>query len=81
MCSNLVFNSDAYSNFIDTIKTEATRDQYKFGLSQFMKFLQITDVDNLMVLGEDPKGLQAKIVDYIKFMKDQKGISSVTINL
>jgi integrase len=81
MCSNLVFNGDAYSNFIDTIKTEATRDQYKFGLSQFMKFLQITDVDNLMVLGQDPKGLQAKIVDYIKFMKEQKGISSVTINL
>ena len=77
----LVFNGDAYENFIETIKTEATKKQYNYGLAQFMKFLAITDVDNLMVLAQDPKGLQSKIVDYVKFMAHTKKISAVTINL
>jgi integrase len=64
-----VLYGDAYDNFVLTCKSESTRNAYIYGLKRFMKFLQITDVNNLMVLAQDPKALQQKIIDYIQHMK------------
>ena len=48
--TNLVLSGAAYNNFVDTIKSDQTREQYKRCLVRFMRFLNITDIDNLMVL-------------------------------
>jgi hypothetical protein len=63
--TNLVLSGAAYNNFVDTIKSDQTREQYKRCLVRFMRFLNITDIDNLMVLaaggggaGQDSKALQ-----------------------
>ena len=66
--TNLVLSGFAYNNFVDTIKSDQTREQYKRCLVRFMRFLNITDIGNLMVLtagseGQDSKALQQKIID------------------
>lgn len=80
MSSNIILSGDAYSNFADTIKSEATLFQYRYGIMQFMKYLQITDIDNLMVLGQDTKALQQKIIDYIRYMKEKKALAAPSID-
>ena len=66
--TNLVLSGAAYNNFVDTIKSDQTREQYKRCLVRFMRFLNITDIDNLMILagrgggaGQNSKALQQKI--------------------
>lgn len=68
--NNLSFEGDAYSNFANSLKSKETLWIYRYGLAKFMRYLQITDIDNLMVLASDAKALQRKIVDYILYMRD-----------
>jgi integrase len=75
---NIILQGDAYDNFVLTCKSQYTRQSYIFGIRRFMKFLQISDIDNLVVLAQDPKALQQKIIDYIKQM-NTKHLSAVTI--
>ncbi|MFL6317192.1 MAG: hypothetical protein ACJ73C_10730 [Nitrososphaeraceae archaeon] len=39
--TNLVLSGAAYNNFVDTIKSDQTREQYKRCLVRFMRFLNI----------------------------------------
>jgi integrase len=78
--SAMALAGGAYSNFIDTIKSDKTRKQYKRCLVKFMRFASITEVDNLLVLAGDPKALQQKIIDYVSYLKARR-LSAVTISL
>ena len=84
--TNLVLSGAAYNNFTDTIKSDQTREQYKRCLVRFMRFLNITDIDNLMVLAaggekeQDSKALQ-KIIDYVGFLKRERKLGANAINL
>ncbi len=77
--SQLILSGACYNNFVDTLKSEATLERYKYGITQFMKFLKITDINNLMVLAQAPKEIQQKIIDYIKYMREVKQLGAVTI--
>ena len=86
--TNLALSGAAYNNFVDTIKSDQTREQYKRCLVRFMRFLNITDIDNLMVLaaggggaGQDSKALQQKIIDYVGFLKRERKLGANAINL
>jgi hypothetical protein len=78
---SIVLSGNAYNNFVDTIKTTETLWQYKYGLVRFMNFLKITDVDNLIVLAQNIAVLQQKIIDYISYLKNEKTLGGVTVNL
>ena len=82
--TNLVLSGVAYNNFVDTIKSDQTREQYKRCLVRFMRFLNITDIDNLMALavtGQDSRALQQKIIDYVGFLKRERKLGANAINL
>ena len=82
--TNLVLSGVAYNNFVDTIKSDQTREQYKRCLVRFMRFLNITDIDNLMALavtGQDSRALQQKIIDYVGFLKQERKLGANAINL
>jgi len=86
--TNLVLSGAAYNNFVDTIKSDQTREQYKRCLVRFMRFLNITDIDNLMVLaaggggaGQDSKRYNKKFIDYIGFLKRERKLGANAINL
>jgi integrase len=66
----------AYSNFINTCRSPATRILYKRGMEYFMKFLKLDNYDRILDL--DPKVLQMSICDYIVFLKS-KGLAYRTI--
>ena len=79
--SQLILTGACYDNFVDTIKSQQTLAQYKYGLTQFMKFLSLSDINNLMGIAQDPKTVKQKIIDYISYLKKVKGLAAVTINL
>src|ERR1051326_8258382 len=76
----ITLTGDAYTNFVDTIKSDKTRKQYKRCLIKFMRFASITELDNLLVLAGDPKALQQKIIDYVSYLKS-RNLAAVTISL
>ena len=82
--TNLVLSGAAYNNFVDTIKSDQIREQYERCLVRFMRFLNITDIDNLMILavtGQDSRPLQQKIIDYVGFLKQERKLGANAINL
>ncbi len=81
MSRNIILSGNAYNNFADTIKSQVTLKLYTYCITQFMKFLKVSDMDNLLVLAQDPKAIQQKIIDYISYLKKQKQLSAVSIGL
>ena len=79
--ANLVLSGAAYNNFVDTIKSDQTREQYKRCLVRFMRYCSITDIDNLLVLSQDSKTMRQKIIDYIGYLKRERNLGANAINL
>jgi integrase len=79
--SQLALSGNAYNNFVDTIKSDQTREQYKRCLVRFMRYCSITDIDNLLVLSQDSKTIQQKIIDYIGYLKRERNLGANAINL
>ena len=77
--NQLVLAGNAYNNFTDTIKSKRTLEEYKHGIVRFMRFLKVSDVNNLTLL--DAKEAQQKIIEYIGYLKQERQIAGVTINL
>jgi integrase len=76
-------NNQYYRNFINSCKSEATKNDYHKGLSYFMNYLKIEREDDYSKLidGRDTKIIQADIIDWITYMKDIAGLSPASINL
>jgi integrase len=55
--------TDAYQNFIDSLKSPNTRRTYQKGLSLYLRYKGIKDANQL--LKDDNKLMQADIIDYI----------------
>ena len=67
-----------YRNFIYSIKTRATRENYLKFLQYYMKFL---DIKNLRELIEKPqKIIESDIKEYLVYLRKERKISYVTAN-
>jgi hypothetical protein len=64
MSSNIILEGNAYNNFVNTIKSKKTLQTYNFCIQKFMLFCGVTDIENLLVISQDPKEIQRKIIDY-----------------
>ena len=68
-----------YTNFIYSIKTRATRENYLKFLQYYMKFL---DIKNLRELIEKPqKIIESDIKEYLVYLRKERKISYVTANM
>jgi integrase len=76
---SLTLSGNAYDNFVNTIKSEVTLECYNNAIKRFMLYLNITDVNNLLILGKDQLEIQQKIINYILYLKKDKGLSAVSI--
>ena len=77
---SLLSSSDGnlYRNFIYSIKTRATRENYLKFLQYYMKFL---DTKNLRELIEKPqKIIESDIKEYLVYLRKERKISYVTAN-
>jgi site-specific recombinase XerD len=57
----LVLEGNTYHNFVDTIKSKRTLEEYRRDIMRFMRFLKVTDVNNLTLI--DAKEVQQKIIE------------------
>ena len=77
---SLLSSSDdkLYRNFIYSIKTRATRENYLKFLRYYMKFL---DIENLRELIDKPqKIIESYIKEYLVYLRKERKISYVTAN-
>jgi integrase len=73
-----------YRNFINSCKSEATKNDYRKGLSYFMNYLNIESAKedySCLIDGRDTKIIQTDIINWIIHMKDTVGLSPASINL
>src|SRR5215212_9260811 len=75
--SQLVLSGNAYNNFANTIKSEYTLKDYNRAMKRFMLYMNITDIDNLLLFSNE-KEIQHKIIDYVLDLKN-KGLSAASI--
>jgi len=66
---------DAYFNFINSIKSQTTREVYDYNLRLFMKFCCIEEVADLLKID-----IQNSIIKYVMKMREE-GLSSNTISV
>ena len=55
---SLSLTGSAYLNYINSIRSAATRQTYDAALKKFMLFLKIADVENLLPLSDNPRSYQ-----------------------
>jgi integrase len=70
-----------YNNFINSIRSEATKNQYIYCLQKYMKYYKLDNVEDLLLHVEKPKLIQADIIQYVVWLKQTEKISSSTIRL
>lgn len=66
-------DGSAYQNFSEVIKSPATRTTYNYYLIQYMQYKKAKSVDDL--LNGTAAIIQKDIIDYVKFLKNEKHLS------
>jgi hypothetical protein len=69
--------STSYQNFVNAIRSPATKQVYVNSLKRYMKHLKITDVDSLLAT-TSPKAIEAQLIDYIMSLRND-GLSHSTM--
>lgn len=74
-------SQEVYRSFFSSLPSEVTREYYHRWLHYFMDWLQIYGEEYDRLLDYDPRMLQARIIDYVIWMKDEKKLSSSSIKI
>jgi hypothetical protein len=45
---NLILEGNAYQNFVNTIKSQVTVEDYQYAIKKYMAFLNVTDINDLL---------------------------------
>jgi hypothetical protein len=67
-----------YQNFVNAIRSPATKTAYINSLKRYMKYLKITEVDQLLAESNNPKNIEVQIIDYIMSLRND-GLSYATM--
>ena len=67
----------SYTNFIDGIRSPASKKGYRNSIARYCRYLKLANVDDLMLHSSSPKLIEEQIIDYIKSLKNE-GISYST---
>ena len=67
-----------YLNFVNALKSPATRESYENSLHRYMNHLKITNIDNLLTNAAKPRLIEAQIIDYIMSLRNE-GVAYSTI--
>jgi integrase len=60
----------SYRIFIEGLKSAVTKAAYTFAIQKYMKYLKITNPDDLLKYQDNPKFIQTQIIDYLVFLKN-----------
>src|SRR5215207_367557 len=76
--STITLTGQSYSNFIEAVHSPFTRYSYRNSLSLYMQYKKVVSCD--LLLQEDPRLAQQRLIDYIIYMREELKISAATIN-
>jgi integrase len=77
---DLVLEGNAYDRFYNSLKTKATRTLYPIALRKLMTFLGVHDVNDLLPSSPEKTALtEAKIIEWVVFMKDVENIAPQSV--
>ena len=68
----------SYLNFVNALKSPATRESYENSLHRYMNHLKITNTDDLLTNAATPRLIEAQIIDYIMSLRNE-GVAYSTI--
>jgi integrase len=74
----LVLQGEAYDNFINALKTKATKQLYIYALSKYMDFLKVEHVSDL-ISSTDSKLIASRIAAWVVHMRDVEKLAPITI--
>jgi integrase len=77
MNNQILLTGQAYRNFIETVHSPFSRVAYKNSLTLYLQFRGIQGCDQL--IGEDPKIIQVKLIDYVISLREKNKLHSATI--
>jgi integrase len=69
--------STSYSNFVNAIRSPATKTVYINSLKRYTNYIRITEVDSLLAINS-PKIIESQLIDYIMSLR-QDGVLYSTI--
>ncbi|HKI10451.1 MAG TPA: hypothetical protein VKA09_18840 [Nitrososphaeraceae archaeon] len=69
--------SRSYQNFVNAIRSPATKTVYTKPLKRYMNYIKVTEVDSLLETNS-AKIIESQLIDYIMSLR-QDGISYSTI--
>jgi integrase len=70
-----------HTNFIESLKSEATKRQYKKGLEKYMAFYKFESLDQILADAEKPKLIESQIINYIVSLKQNDKIAAASIRV
>jgi hypothetical protein len=74
----LVLQGEAYDNFVNAIRTEATQEIYIFELRKFMSYHNKQHVSDVRLY--DRSGIKANVIAWIVHLRKQQGLAHITIS-
>src|SRR5215216_4365900 len=74
-------NDQAKRNFVYSIRSAKTLENYRRSLGYFMNFLKVSTDDYASLLQDEPLLIQSRIVDFIIYCRDVKKLSPATVHV
>lgn len=65
-----ILQGTSYQNFINAIKSDATKEGYRHSLRRYLNHLKLKEVDGLLLHATSPKHIEAQIIDYIMSLRN-----------
>jgi integrase len=75
---SLSLQGNSYHNFINAIKSPATKLVYHNSLKRYLSFKKLTNVDDLLLHASNPRLIEAQIIEYIMTLR-KDGVAFTTI--
>ncbi len=76
--TSLIWEGKSYKNFINAIKSPATKLVYRNSLRRYLNYRKITNVEDLLIDAVSPRIIESQIVDYIMSLRED-GLAYATI--
>jgi site-specific recombinase XerD len=74
----ITIKSQVYHNFIHSLSSEATKEDYSKSIRYLMEYLHVTDYEELIT--KDVKVIQKNIIDFLIYCKEIRKVSPATIH-
>jgi integrase len=70
LAQEILLDGDPFFNFINSLKSDSTKEGYRNALLRFMQHFHIKDTNTLSQL--PPKDIESYLKNYIQFLKEEK---------